>query len=65
MQVADEEGLREIASEEEFESRVIECGLNQPMTVSLKNAFLCISTNQRFGVNCIINNNSDYYSILQ
>ena len=45
MQVADEEGLREIASEEEFESRVIECGLNQPMTVSLKNAFLCISTN--------------------
>ena len=45
MQVADEEGLREIASEEEFESLVIECGLNQPMTVSLKNSFLCISTN--------------------
>ena len=39
MQVADEEGLRKIASEEEFESLVIECGLNQPITVNLKNYF--------------------------
>ena len=39
MQVADEEGLREIASEEEFESLVIECGLNEPITVSLKKNF--------------------------
>ena len=36
MQVADKDGLRQIASEEEFKSLVIECGLNQPRTVSLK-----------------------------
>lgn len=39
MQVADKDGLRQIASEEEFKSLVIECGLNQPRTVSLKNLF--------------------------
>ena len=46
MQVADKDGLRQIASEEEFKSLVIECGLNEPRTVSLKNLFfLCISKN--------------------
>ena len=39
MQVADKEGLRKIASEEEFECLVIECGLNQPITLSLENSF--------------------------
>ena len=39
MQVADKEGLRKTASEEEFECLVIECGLNQPITVSLENSF--------------------------
>ena len=65
MQVADKDGLRQIASEKEFKSLVIECGLNQPRTVSLKNLFfLSISTNQRFSVTYIIYNNSVYYSIL-
>ena len=39
MQVADEEGLKQIASEEKFDSLIIECGLNQPITVTLKNSF--------------------------
>ena len=39
MQVADEEGLRQITSEEEFASLVIECGLNHRTTVSSKNFF--------------------------
>ena len=39
MQVADKDSLRQIASEEEFKFLVIECGLNQPRTVSLKNLF--------------------------
>ena len=43
MQVADKDGLRQIASEEEFKSLVIECGLNQPRTVSLKNVYPKIS----------------------
>lgn len=42
MQVADKDGLRQIASEEEFKSLVIECGLNQPRTVSLKNLFFYV-----------------------
>ena len=41
MQVADKEGLTQIASEEDFQSLVNECGLNQLITVSLKNYFLC------------------------
>ena len=45
MQLADKEDLTQIASEEDFESLVNECGLNQLITVSLKNYFLCISTN--------------------
>ena len=45
MQVADKKGLTQIASEEDFGSLVIECGLNQLITVSLKNYFLGISTN--------------------
>ena len=42
MQVADKDGLRQIASEEEFKSLVIECGLNQLRTVSLKNLFFYV-----------------------
>ena len=57
MQVADEEGLRQITSEEEFASLVIECGLNHRTTVSSKKIFyLYIYPNQRFGVNYIIYN---------
>ena len=42
MQVADEEGLRQITSEEEFASLVIQCGLNHRTTVSSKKKFLYI-----------------------
>ena len=67
MQVADEEGLRQITSEEEFASLVIQCGVNHRTTVSSKKIFIYIYIYTQINVSALITLyiiNSVYYSIL-
>ena len=69
MQVADEEGLRQITSEEEFASLVIQCGVNHRTTVSSKKIYIYIYIYiyTQINVSALITLyiiNSVYYSIL-